>query len=115
VGIRDALAERIAAIRTLTYKLLRLEMRRILKQTILKMVVIRTVTMICMIWLSLMIYINDSKIRQKVKHVFSGRCMLCVISVKHICPGGFYLSQLLKKVFSKISNSIFIICIYHNI
>jgi len=30
-------------------------MRRIFKQTILNMVVIRTVTMICMIWLLLMI------------------------------------------------------------
>ena len=49
-----------AAIRKLTHKLLRLEMRRILKQKILKMVVIRTMPMICMIWLLFMIKINDS-------------------------------------------------------
>jgi len=42
MGIRDALAERTAAIRTLTLKLLRLEIRWIFKQRILKMVVIRS-------------------------------------------------------------------------
>ena len=66
----DALAERTAAIRTLTYKLLRMEMRRIFKQMMLKMLVIRTVTMQWMIWLLLMIKINDSNIKQTLKRVF---------------------------------------------
>ena len=55
VRIRDALAERTAAIRTLTHTLLRLEMRRISKKRNLNMVVIRTVTMLWMIWLLLVI------------------------------------------------------------
>jgi len=40
VGIRDVHAGRTAAIRTLTHKLPRLEMRRIFKQRSLEMVVI---------------------------------------------------------------------------
>ena len=38
----------------------------------LKMVVIRTVTMLWMIWLLLMIKINDSKNRHHLKRVFQG-------------------------------------------
>ena len=67
--MRDALHERTAAIRSLTHKLLRLEMRRIFKQMMLKRVVIRTVTMLWVIWLLLVIKINDSKIRQHFKRV----------------------------------------------
>jgi len=58
LGIRDGVVGRTVAIRTLTHTLIRLEMRRILKQRNLKLVVIRTVTMLWMIWLLLMIYIN---------------------------------------------------------
>jgi len=69
VEIHNVLAERTAAIRTLTHTLLRLEMSRIFKQKILEMLVIRTVTMIWMIWLGVMIKINDSKIRQNLNSV----------------------------------------------
>ena len=88
--IRDVLAERTAAIRTQTHTLLRLERRRIFKQKILKMVVIRTVTMMLMIWLLFMIKKNGSKIRQHLK--------------RHMkeCPGIFYISQLVKKYFKDI-------------
>jgi len=44
-------------------------MRRIFKQMRLKRVVIRTVTMLWMIWLLLVIKINDSKNRQHLKRV----------------------------------------------
>jgi len=56
VGIKETLAERTAAIRTL--------LRRTFKQWILKIVVIRRVTMLWMIWLLLVIKINGSKIRK---------------------------------------------------
>ena len=66
-----------AAIRTLTHKLIRLEMGRIFKQRYLKMLVIRTATMLWMIWLLLMIKINDSKIMPNLKRVFQedARCL----------------------------------------